>query len=48
MRTISTDITLEAHYAVTGLAPDTSVYLRVAAAIGTSLEDALLSGSRPT
>ena len=38
-----TDITLENHYAVTELEPDTTVYLRVAAAIGTSVEDAILS-----
>ena len=38
-----TDITLENHYAVTELEPDTTVYLRVAAAIGTSVEDAVLS-----
>ena len=38
-----TDITLENHYAVTELEPDTTVYLRVAAAIGTSLEDAVHS-----
>ena len=37
------DITLEPHYKVTDLEPNTSVYLRVAAAIGTSLEDALVS-----
>ena len=39
----ATDITLETHYTVTGLEPDTSVYLRVAAAVGTSVEDAILS-----
>ena len=38
-----TDITLENHYAVTELEPDTTVYLRVAAAVGTSLEDAVHS-----
>ena len=37
------DIALENHYTVTGLAPDTAVYFRVAAAAGTSAEDAVVS-----
>ncbi len=36
--------TAESHYTVMGLAPDTTVYVRVAAAVGTSVEDALVSG----